>query len=70
MKAKTIRVELQLAEAIQRTATALNIPTSQASIIVFFGLHKKSMWDKTLPEAKVDYIRRETKKNIAMGLTL
>ena len=68
MKSAKIRVEYQLAEAIQRTAHTLKVPTSHASLIVFFGLNKKSIWEKTVADSKVEMIRREAKHRIAMTL--
>jgi len=68
MKSEFIRVHPLIAKNIKTVAETLNIPSSNASVIVFYGLQKKSMWDKTFPEAKVDYVRKETKKAIAMTL--
>ena len=68
MKSVMIRVHPELAAAIRRIAKTLGIPDSQASVICFFGLQKKSVWEKTFPDAKVNYIRKEVKRKIAMTL--
>lgn len=68
MRSERIRVHPELVKAIKVVADTLKISTQNASVIVFFGLDKKSVWDKTFPEAKVEYVRREAKRRIALSL--
>jgi hypothetical protein len=68
MKSEFVRVHPDIKKAIMKVSKNLNIPASNASVIVFYGLEKKNVWDHTLSEALIFQVRRNAKHKIAMTL--
>lgn len=62
---KVIRINKEIAEAIENIAEFFHISTSEAScVFLTLETHRKGVFNKTIQEAKISYKRRKVLQKI------